>query len=309
MSNAIQPTALWRFGTILRGQRALSVLEVDGSLYELDALLEGTGVNTPHGGTGVRAILERWDDWRPMLSGLAEETGGGESIDRETLRWLPSVPDPRKLICGGANYRDHLAEMGHGDMTLPRPFAFVKPVNTLLGHGETLRLPAMAKRVDWEAELAVVIGRRAKGVRGAAACAAIAGYVPFNDISARDWIDEPIPGVGMDWILHKSFDGFSPLGPLITPAEFIEDPQDLEICLTVNGLVKQDSSTAKMIFGVQQLIEHLATVMTLEPGDVIATGSPAGVGHARGEYLQPGDDVVVSVSGLGDLLTRVGEPT
>lgn len=128
----------------------------------------------------------------------------------------------------------------------------------------------------------------------------------MNDISARDWIAEA-PSVGIDWVMQKAFDGFAPMGPLITPAEFVPDPQRLSIRLTVNGERKQDSTTANMLFSVQEIVEHLASIMTLEPGDVIATGTPAGVGYGRKppEALKSGDTMIVEIEGLGRLETPV----
>ena len=136
--------------------------------------------------------------------------------------------------------------------------------------------------------------------------ACIAGYSLLNDVSARDWIAEA-PSLGIDWVMQKAFDGFAPMGPLITPATFVPDPQKLSIILSVNGQVKQNSTTANMIFSVREIIEHLSSIMTLEPGDVIATGTPAGVGHGRKppEYLKPGDRMVVEIEGLGQLVTPV----
>jgi 2-keto-4-pentenoate hydratase/2-oxohepta-3-ene-1,7-dioic acid hydratase in catechol pathway len=173
-----------------------------------------------------------------------------------------------------------MAEMGVTQ--LPRyPYSFLKPATTtLIGTHATLYLPEQSKMVDWEAELAVVIGRRARHVRGKAAMACIAGYSILNDISARDWMAEA-PSVGINWVMQKAFDGFAPLGPLITPAQFVADPQKLGITLTVNGEIKQRSSTARMVFSVEEIIEHLASIMTLEPGDAIATGTPAGVGYCK----------------------------
>jgi 2-keto-4-pentenoate hydratase/2-oxohepta-3-ene-1,7-dioic acid hydratase in catechol pathway len=146
--------------------------------------------------------------------------------------------------------------------------------------------------------------------RGAEAIAGIAGYTMLNDVSNRDGMDDWQPIVGMDWLLHKGYDGFGPAGPLITPARFVADPQQLAIELTVNGVVKQSSNTSKMIFGILAIVEHLTSVLTLEPGDMIATGSPAGVGYGRSprERLRPGDEVVVSIEGLGPpLVTQVIE--
>lgn len=148
----------------------------------------------------------------------------------------------------------------------------------------------MARMVDWEVELAVVIARRVRHVRGTAALECIAGYSILNDISARDWLANP-SFMGFDWVMHKGFDGFAPMGPFITPAAFVPDPQALTMKLTVNGQVKQNASTALMAFSVQEIIEHLAAIMTLEPGDVIATSTPMGVGYGRRpqEFLQVGD--------------------
>jgi 2,4-didehydro-3-deoxy-L-rhamnonate hydrolase len=291
----------WRLGTVGSDASPRTVLESDGRLYELDRLLAGAAIRTPTAGTATRELLGNWDAWRPILAAIAESPGT-EPLDEDGLKWLPPVPNPSKIVCAGANYGDHLAEMGDEPTRTERPFAFIKPSNTLLGHRRPLVLPAMAHKVDWEGELSVVIGRVAKHVRGEQALAAIAGYCPFNDVSARDWIDKPVLAVGMDWIVHKSFDGFGPMGPLMTPAEFVGDPQRLQIRLAVNGVVKQDASTSHMLWGVLDLIEYLSTVMTLFPGDVISTGSPSGVGHGRGEYLAPGDAIALSIGELGPAL-------
>lgn len=135
---------------------------------------------------------------------------------------MPPLARPPKLICIGTNYADHIAEMGVHDV--PRfPYAFLKPATSLAGSGATVTLPRQARMVDWEAELAVVIGRRVRGVRGAAAMAAVAGYSVLNDVSARDWIADR-PSLGIDWIMQKAFDGFAPMGPFITPAAFVPAP-------------------------------------------------------------------------------------
>jgi 2,4-didehydro-3-deoxy-L-rhamnonate hydrolase len=292
------PTTPWRLGTVCGDTASRTVLEIDGGLYELDGLLAGAGVRAPTPGTAMRELLGAWGAWRPILAAVAQAPDA-EPLAADDLEWLPPVPNPSKIICAGANYGDHLAEMGDEATRTERPFAFIKPSNTLLGHRRELVLPPMARKVDWEGELSLVIGRVAKNVRGEQAIAAIAGYCPFNDVSARDWIDKPVLAVGMDWIVHKSFDGFAPTGPLITPAEFVGDPQRLQIRLSVNGVVKQDASTSHMLWGVRELVEYLSTVMTLLPGDLISTGSPSGVGHGRGEYLAPGDAIALSISGLG----------
>ena len=259
-------------------------------------------------------VIEDWPYWNETLAQIvntlfanrSEQTFTHALVRSEELQWLPPVMYPRKLICIGTNYRDHIAEMGVAK--LPKyPYSFLKPATTtLIGSGTPLPVPKQAKMVDWEAELAVVIGQQARDVRGEDALKYVAGYSLLNDVSARDWIAEA-PPVGIDWVMQKAFDGFAPMGPLITPALFIPDPQHLHIMLTVNGQVKQHSTTANMVFSVREIIEHLSSIMTLEPGDVIATGTPAGVGHGKKppEYLKAGDTMVVTIEGLGALVTPV----
>ncbi|AEI83025.1 hypothetical protein MJ1656 (plasmid) [Cupriavidus necator N-1] len=294
----------WRLGTVASDGRPVTVVETAGTLYLLEELIARTGTPAP-AQTAVRDVIEQWDTWRPILTKLAGSSAAARPLERDRLDWLPAIPNPGKIVCVGVNYRDHLAEMGSGAVRPERPFAFIKPRNTLLGHRQTLWLPPVTRKVDWEAELAIIIGRKAFQVAAQDAWNVVAGYCPFNDISARDWISDLVPGLGQDWILHKSFDGFGPLGPLITPAEFVRDPQDLAIRLSVNGEVRQDSSTANMVFDIASVIEYFSSVMTLMPGDIIATGTPAGVGHGRGEYLKDGDRISLSIECLGELDTLV----
>jgi len=294
----------WRLGTARTSGAVRPIIEIAGSVYALEPLLEGATGAVHAGPVTVLSLLQDWDTWLPALrrAPAAAVTRAASPLPAADVEWRPPVDLPGKLICAGTNYVDHLREMGIAD---PRkgdnPFAFVKPISTLLGAGRTLHLPGKASYVDWECELAVVIGRRGRDVGGEDVMRLVAGYTIFNDVSARDWIDKPVPMVGMDWILHKSFDGFGPIGPLITPVEHVPNAGDLHMTLSVNGEVKQDSSTAQMLFSVQEILEHLASVMTLEPGDVIATGSPAGVGWGRTprEWLHDGDEMVVRIEGLG----------
>jgi 2-keto-4-pentenoate hydratase/2-oxohepta-3-ene-1,7-dioic acid hydratase in catechol pathway len=167
-------------------------------------------------------------------------------------------------------------------------------------------MPDHAEKIDYEAELAVVIGRRAYRIDAGDVFDCVFGYSVLNDISARDWVAEASP-LGPNWTMAKGFNESAPMGPWITPAKFVPDPQALDIELSVNGAVKQSSNTSEMIFTVAQVIEHLAGVMALEPGDVIATGTPAGVGAGRQppEFLQPGDAIRVEVEGLGVLETWI----
>jgi 2,4-diketo-3-deoxy-L-fuconate hydrolase len=297
----------WRIGSIGDPRDPVTVLEADDRLVRLDSVLEPGSV-PGDGDRSVRALLEDWETWHPRLAAAANQAGGAEALDRDQVEWLPPVCFPRKLIICGANYRQHVAEMGDDPDAIKSPFTLQKPASTSpIGAGRPIVLPELAEWVDWEGELGVVIGRRARHVAAADALGVVAGFLPVNDVSARDWVDKQVPGVGMNWTLHKGFDGFTPAGPLLTPAEFVDDPQDLRIVLTVNGVVKQDASTAEMIFPVTELIAHLSSVMTLEPGDMLLTGSPSGSGFARSprERLQAGDVVAVKIDGLGELLNPV----
>src|SRR5258708_5439864 len=211
--------------------------------------------------------MKHGTSWRENLPTLFDYWFGFSEQDRQQthlnankIHWPPPLMYPNKLICLGANYNDHNAEM---DNTQPPkfPYCFLKPpTTTLVGSGETVLLPEYAKMIDWEVELAVVIGQKVRNVRGEAAMASIAGYSIVNDISARDWVPkEERSYFGLDWVMLKGFDGAAPMGPFITPAEFVQAPQALTLTLAVNGQVNQHSHTAILFFYIQQSIQHLLT--------------------------------------------------
>jgi 2-keto-4-pentenoate hydratase/2-oxohepta-3-ene-1,7-dioic acid hydratase in catechol pathway len=210
------------------------------------------------------------------------------------------IERPSKIVCVGLNYRDHAEEQG---VALPEaPLLFAKWPNALIGPGEPIVLPAAAREVDYEAELGVVIGTAAKGVDAADALDHVRGYLPLNDVSARD-----LQFADKQWTRGKSPDTFCPIGPRLVPREEVEDPQALAIRCTVNGETLQDSSTSLMIFSVAEIIAYVSEVITLEPGDLIATGTPAGVGVFRDPkvLLKDGDEVTVEIEGLGTLTNPV----
>ena len=205
------------------------------------------------------------------------------------------IPLPQKIVCVGLNYRDHAEEQG---VALPeRPLLFAKWPNTLIGPGEPIRIPAICTQPDYEAELGVVIGRRASRVGVDDALDVVAGYVVANDVSARD-----LQFADGQWVRGKSLDTFLPVSDLI-PKEAVPDPQALPIRAILNGQTMQDSNTDQFIFGIPKLIEFLSQTITLEPGDVIATGTPPGVGFARKPpvFLQPGDKMEVVIEKVGTL--------
>jgi 2-keto-4-pentenoate hydratase/2-oxohepta-3-ene-1,7-dioic acid hydratase in catechol pathway len=228
------------------------------------------------------------------------EAADGEAVALAEVRLLAPVPRPGKVIGIGLNYRDHAAESGQ---PIPSaPILFPKFANSVIGPGEAIVVPPETEQPDYEAELGVVIGRTAHRVSQADALSYVAGYTCVNDVSARDLQFE-----SSQWMLGKAIDTFLPCGPwLVTPDE-IPDPQALGIRLTLNGEELQSSSTAQMVFGVAELVASLSRTMTLEPGDLIATGTPPGVGFARKPpvWLRDGDEVTVEIEGIGALTNPV----
>jgi 2-keto-4-pentenoate hydratase/2-oxohepta-3-ene-1,7-dioic acid hydratase in catechol pathway len=210
------------------------------------------------------------------------------------------IERPSKIIAVGLNYRDHAEEQG---ARLPdRPLLFAIWPNALIGPGEAIVIPPITEQVDWEAELAVVMGARVRRVSAAHALEAVAGYTCLNDFSARE-----VQKNDRQFTRGKSFDTFCPVGPVLVPASEIPEPQKLSIRAILNGDVMQDSTTGNMVFGVAELIEFITEAITLEPGDVIATGTPAGVGAFRDPpvFMQPGDEITIEIEGIGVLTNPV----
>jgi 2-keto-4-pentenoate hydratase/2-oxohepta-3-ene-1,7-dioic acid hydratase in catechol pathway len=209
------------------------------------------------------------------------------------------IARPQKIVCVGLNYRDHAEEQG---VALPeRPLLFAKWPNTLIGNGEAIRIPAISQNVDYEAELGVVIGRQASGVAVDDALSFVEGYVVANDVSGRD-----LQFADGQWVRGKSLDTFLPVGDLV-PASEVPDPQSLAIRAVLNGVVMQDSNTSNQIFGVAEVIAFVSQAITLEPGDLIITGTPAGVGAFRSPpvWMAPGDEITIEIEGLGSITNPV----
>lgn len=217
-------------------------------------------------------------------------------LDRALVTLRAPVPRPGKIICIGLNYRDHAAE---SNAPIPEyPIVFSKYANAITGPGDPIVLPRISDQVDYEAELGVVIGTRAFEVAERNALGVVAGYMPVHDVSARDYQLRT-----SQWTIGKTFDTFAPCGPALVTADEVPDPQTLDIQLRIGDEVLQNSNTSNLIFTVQQLVAHLSSVMTLEPGDLIATGTPGGVGMARKppRFLGPGDVVQIEIERLGIL--------
>jgi acylpyruvate hydrolase len=246
----------------------------------------------------VRGILEALD--AAGLAQLGEKAAGAdERIDRSSVRLLAPVPDPEKIICLGLNYRDHAAE---ANKEIPEnPMWFAKFANSLIGDGEEIVLPNVhGEHVDYEAELAAVIGREAHEVSEDEALDYVAGAMPFNDVSARTLqLENPL------WTSGKALDTFAPCGPALVTLDEAGDLQDLTLKTYLDGDEVQSGTTAEMIFTVAQTVAWLSRTMTLKPGDIIATGTPAGVGGVQGIFLRDGSTVQVEVEGLGTVTSPI----
>jgi acylpyruvate hydrolase len=237
---------------------------------------------------------------RVLAEAVLAKAKAADGLELPAVTLKAPVPQPGKIICIGLNYRDHAAE---SNMAIPDyPTIFSKYANSVIGAGEPIVIPRVTDKVDYEGELAFVIGQRARHVSEEQALACVAGYMGFNDVSARDFQMRT-----SQWMIGKTFDTFAPMGPALVTADDISDPHNLDIRVTIDGELLQSSNTRNLIFPIPNLVAYLSQVMTLEPGDVVATGTPSGVGFARNppRFLQPGDVVRVEIEGLGTLVNPV----
>ncbi|MDQ3759352.1 MAG: fumarylacetoacetate hydrolase family protein [Actinomycetota bacterium] len=246
-------------------------------------------------GSSVRELLTG-----DRLAGLEGAASNGDGTPLAEVSLLPPIPDPEKILCIGLNYRAHAEET---KQALPEvPTVFAKFRNALAAPGATVSLPRASEKVDYEAEVCVVIGRRLKEADLEEALAGVAGYTLLNDLSARD-----LQLATTQWISGKSFDGAAPCGPALVTADEVGPHDSIEFSLTLNGEEMQRSSTSDLIFKVPELVAHISKLMTLEPGDLISTGTPSGVGIARNPsvWLKPADEIEIRSRQLGRLLTRI----
>ncbi len=242
------------------------------------------------------AVLAAGASGRARIETFVAQPPAGSVFPVSAVRLLAPVPRPPKLICLGLNYRDHIAEAKRDIPTVP--VIFTKFSNTVIGPGDAIVLPKNSSKPDYEAEFAFVIGPGGRHIAAGDWQHHVFGYTIFNDVSARD-----VQSATSQWTMGKSFDTFAPMGPYITSADEIADPHSLDLSLSIAGEVLQHSNTRELIFGIPELVAYLSSIVTLEPGDVIATGTPGGVGFARRppRYLKPGDEVVIRIEGLGEL--------
>ena len=279
-----------RFVTVHREAYTSPGLMVNGEVIALRRAGFSDLLSVIEGGADALDRVQRWSDNPP----------GDDILPGNQVRLAAPIPRPPKLICIGLNYRDHAEE---AKQPIPEvPTVFAKFPTSVTGPGHPIVLPKNSTKPDYEAEFAIVIGRRGRHIAEADWRDYIFGYTIINDVSARDF-----QMATSQWMMGKTFDTFAPMGPAIVTADEIEDPHSLAISLTLSGEVMQSSNTRNLIFQTPRLIAYLSSVFTLEPGDVIATGTPAGVGFARKppRWLRPGDETRITVEGLGQLVNPV----
>jgi len=292
---------------VSKGQPRAGLL-VNEAVYDLAAATRNAAWSS------VLAVLNDWPKAKAALAKAAKATRA-KGLPLAKTKLLAPILYPGNIYCAGANYKDHVAEMDRAQGREPgptmkdrgeKPWHFVKTSkSSVVGPGAKVKLPAFSKAVDWEVELAAVIGKRTKDVSVDKALDCVAGYTIANDLSARDVMrregNPPTSPFHYDWVSQKCFDGACPLGPWIVPASEIRDPHNLGIKLWIGDELMQDSNTGQMIFDTAEQIAMLSSRVTLQPGDLVLTGTPAGVGMGRKRFLQPGERVRLWIEGIGEL--------
>jgi len=299
--------------SVRSGQGARAGVLIGDTVYDA-AKITGVAAHS-----SVLGMLEDWSRARRLLARASKRIESGQARIKgaplKSARLLAPVLYPGAIYCAGANYTDHMAEMARAQGQTPgptmkelgeKPWHFVKTSrSSVVGPGARVKLPVYSQMVDWEVELAAVIGKVARDVPAERALDSVAGYTIANDLSARDVMRrDKNPATSpfhYDWLSQKCFDGSCPLGPWIVPADDLADPQNLGLKLWVNDKLMQDSSTSKMIFDTAEQIAMLSSRVTLQPGDLVLTGTPAGVGVPRRVFLKPGDTVKLWIEGIGEL--------
>jgi 2-keto-4-pentenoate hydratase/2-oxohepta-3-ene-1,7-dioic acid hydratase in catechol pathway len=302
---------MFSLSTVRIDGTATPVLQLpDGRTYMLaDLAPEAVAANPA---AGLMAVFANWETAEPLLH-AAVDALPGRQIDpvawpAELEDWLTPLQYPNKVICAGANYYDHVFnDGGHTGFSKEDnvPVFFLKPpTTTLVGQGRSVRYPAQSEKFDYELELAFVVGRRGRNIPVDRAREHIAGYAIALDLSARDWQRHPKHLVKFDLFGGKVFDDSCPLGPGIVPARFIDDT-DLQLQFRLNGELRQNANTSDLIWSVPELVSLISEHVTLEPGDVVLTGTPAGVGLSTGSWMQVGDQLEGTITGLGSISVQI----
>ena len=272
------------------GKARPGVLTDSNGIFDLSAAGFDTALGVIEAAAGGRDQIEKFID----------ESAPDSAFSLSTVKLLAPIPRPRKLICVGLNYRDHAEETGSAIPDVPT--IFNKFATAVIAPGDNIVLPKVSKSPDYEAEFAFVVGRGGRHIQKENWRDHVFGYTIVNDVSGRDY-----QRATTQWLMGKTFDTFAPMGPWIVTADKIPDPHALDISLEINGEVLQNSNTRELIFKIPDLLAFLSSVFTLEPGDIVSTGTPSGVGVARNpqRFLQPGDEVVVKIPAIGELRNPV----
>lgn len=282
-----------------------------------DKIIDAADATGNAGDASAQSLVENWDANLKRLDAAAEK-GAASAKPLSSVNLLAPLLRPVAIYCAGANYRDHANEMAKAQGK-PEPvdphtlglhsWHFIKIGHCVTGPGTTVQMPVKSKKIDWEVELAVIIGRTARNVPLDKALDYVMGYTVANDLSARDLGQRAgLPensNFRTDWVSHKCFDGSCPMGPWITLARDVKNPHDMKLGLDVNGVVKQNSNTSELIFNINEQIRDISARITLHPGDIILTGTPAGVGAGKGEFLKAGDKVRTWVDGIGEIVNTM----
>jgi len=333
----------WRLATVEFRGRVFPAFEVEGILLDLaiayQAIKQINGRRDffkPAHAPTMLDVLEDWDLFEPAIDEMADHYAGQIRANNtppfaytsDEVRFCAPILYPNKILNAGANYYDHSLEMGAAapDRDKHEPYFFYKGSrHTVIGNGDTIRLTPRSKYIDWEAELAVVIGRQAKNVSVGEAMNYVAGYTCYNDVSARDRMIRHNETFDYDWFANKGNDTFAPMGRFITPAKFVAEPHKITVRCWLSGELMQEYSTSNMVFTIPELVANASSITTLSPGDVIATGTGAGVGMAKGvtvkhgeihkvfehmyaggsRLLRPGDEIAIEIEGVGRLENSV----
>ena len=304
----------FKLATVENGRAPFVIMVVGDTAFGLDALYrawrQGRRGGALVGVGSILLLLEDWDTNFEALCLMADFAATGSApdtvlVDAAAVHYLPPILRPGKMIYAAANYGDNIREMLNVSLTETsderenmldrdkariRPYSFLKAPSALIGAHDDIVAPSDCTKIDWEVELAMAVGRHAKRMTPANAMDCIAGFMTTNDVSARDWnMRADWPMLRSYWLGGKSHDTFAPMGPYFVPRAFVPDCMNLRLTLKVNGETKQDGNTSEMVFSPEEQIEFASDMISLEPGYVLSTGTPAGVGHGAGTYLQPGD--------------------
>lgn len=296
-----------------------TALVLEDQLHDLQQLLEICAIAPDATRTllscGIGDMIARWIECENAVADLAAaaaelNNAGGlpPGLGKARNNPLLTLPfTPSQIFAAGSNYIEHANEMGTvlAAKADSKPYMFLKATRSAIGPGESVVIPSQVTRPDWEVELGVVIGRGGRRIPVESSMDHVAGYTVINDVSARDQTRREDYPFKFDWFQGKSFDTFAPIGPWFVPRACIEDPQSLKLGMDINGVAMQDGSAAEMIWTIREQIAYLSSILTLQPGDLIATGTPTGVGMGRGIFLKPGDTMRAWVENVGELCSPV----